>query len=83
MLLLTMLSLCVGCTTIHSDTLDKVDKLTVPAVRQYTPEKQRKAAGEMVSYCDVVPTLCEFVNDYGRMRDQARVALGEVVDTTR
>jgi hypothetical protein len=59
------------------------DRLTVPVVKQYTPAQMSQAAGEMEKHCGLTPMLCEFMNDYGRMRDQARVALGLSVDLSR
>jgi hypothetical protein len=37
----------------------------------------------MENFCDKVPMLCQMVNDFGRMRDQARAALGMKVDVER
>jgi hypothetical protein len=57
--------------------------LTVPQVKQYTDAQQKQAAEEMDKHCASVPMLCEMLNDFGRMRDQARAALGLPVDTSR
>lgn len=57
--------------------------MTVAAVKGYTPAQQDQAALEMETYCHIVPMLCQLVNDFGRMRDSARVARGEKVDLTR
>ena len=81
--LLILALLLAGCAQEPSSALDKADRLIVPSVREYTPAQQKKAADEMDKHCSVVPTVCEFVNDYGRMRDQARVALGLPVDSER
>jgi hypothetical protein len=56
--------------------------LTVPQVKQYTDAQQKQAAEEMDKHCASVPMLCEMLNDFGRMRDQARAALGLPVDTS-
>lgn len=72
-----------GCAREVSSPLEKADKLTVPDVKEYTLAQQQKAADEMDKHCTTVPMLCEFVNDYGRMRDQARAALGLPVHTDR
>jgi hypothetical protein len=82
-LLLTTALLCAGCGTTPSDLDVKTDKLVVPAVKQYTPAQQDQAATEMENFCDKVPMLCQMVNDFGRMRDQARAALGMKVDVER
>lgn len=83
MLLLTMVLLCAGCGTTPSDLDVKTDRMIVPAVKEYTPEQQDQAAIEMKEFCDKVPMLCMMVNDFGRMRDQARVALGFKVNVDR
>ena len=75
--------LLAGCARVASSPLEKADRITVPAVKQYTPAQMKKAADEMDKHCTTVPTLCELINDYGRMRDQARVALGIRVRTDR
>lgn len=72
-----------GCSSTVSKVDVKTEKLIIPAVKQYTPAQQEKAADEMMNFCDDVPMLCQFVNDYGKMRDQARVALGMKVDVGR
>lgn len=81
--LLTLLLLLAGCAKEPSNALEKADLLIVPNVREYTPAQQKKAADEMGKHCARVPVLCDFINDYGRMRDQARVALGLQVDERR
>jgi hypothetical protein len=83
MLLSMSALLLAGCATPVSSPLEKADRLTVPDVKEYTPTQQKKAADEMDKHCGAVPILCEFVNDYGRMRDQARAALGLPVNTKR
>lgn len=82
MLLLIPALLCAGCAAELSE-YEKVDRLTVPAVKEYTPSQQTQAAVEMEKYCSQVLMLCEMINDFGRMRDAARAALGLKVDTTR
>ena len=75
--------LLAGCGTDHSSALVKADKLTVPAVKQYTKKQFAQAADEMNNHCPTVPMLCQLVNDYGVMRDQARAALGLPVKVDR
>jgi len=77
--------LIVGCSTAPSDggKTEKTDRLVVPHVKGYTKEQQKKAFDERQKYCDVVPMLCEMINDYGRMRDEERVASGLKVDVKR
>jgi hypothetical protein len=55
----------------------------VPAVKQYTKKQFAQAADEMNNHCPTVPMLCQLVNDYGVMRDQARAALGLPVKVDR
>lgn len=84
MLPLTSVLLLGACAKEPSSAIDKVDRLAVPTVKEYTPEQQTAAAEEMTLHCATsVPTLCQFVIDYGRMRDQSRVALGLDVDVDR
>lgn len=77
------LLLLAGCTTVPSNTPTTADKLVVPDIVQYTKAQQAKAAVEMDTHCKDVPTLCLFINDYGKMRDQSRVALDMSVDINR
>lgn len=49
----------------------------------YTPTEQKQAYEERQKHCPDVPMLCRMINDYGRMRDQARAALGLKVDVNR
>lgn len=72
-----------GCAREVSSPLEKADRITIPAVKQYTRAQMTKAADEMDKNCPTAPILCELVNDYGRMRDQSRAALDLQVDTTR
>lgn len=81
--LLMLPLLLAGCGAGHSSALVKADKLTVPAVKQYTKKQLTQAADEMDKHCPTVPMLCQLANDYGVMRDQARAALGVKVDTAR
>lgn len=83
MLPLIMVLLCAGCGPTLSSVNVKAERMTVPAVKQYTPAQQEQAAVEMETFCDKVPMLCMMVNDFGRMRDQARAALGLKVDVQR
>lgn len=78
-----MALLCAGCGTTPSDLDVKADRLVVPQVKEYTPAQQDQAADEMDEFCTKVPMLCQMVNDFGRMRDQARAALGIKVDVNR
>lgn len=79
-----LMLLLAGCAKQPSSALEKADKLIVPAVKEYTASQQIQAANEMAAHCKKnVPMLCEFVNDYGKMRDQARAALGLTVDVKR
>ena len=78
--------LTVGCSTAPSSggKTEKVDRLVVPHVKEYTKAQQKKAFDERQLYCEKqTPMLCEMNNDYGRMRDEARVALGLKVDVKR
>lgn len=75
-----------GCATAPSKSgkAERVDRIIVPAVKAYTPKTQKKAAAEMKNNCvKRTPTLCDFIVDYGKMRDQARVATGQKVDVKR
>jgi hypothetical protein len=83
MLLLIMALLCAGCAPTISSVDTKAERMIVPAVKEYTPAQQEQAAVEMETFCDKVPMLCTMVNDFGRMRDQARAALGLKVDVQR
>ena len=74
--------LLTGCNGTITNAPPKLDKLTVPDVVEYPAETQEKAATEM-KLCHLVPTLCEFIVDYGVMRDQARAARGIKVDVSR
>lgn len=77
-------SLLAGCAPERSSApLEKADKITVPAVKEYTRGQMKQAADEMDKNCTHTPMMCELINDYGRMRDQARAALGLKVDTGR
>lgn len=80
---LTTLLLLSGCSLIPSSALEKADKLAVPDVRTYTDAEYDQAAQEMTDHCTLVPMLCRMINNYGVMRDQARVALGLAVDVAR
>jgi hypothetical protein len=75
--------LCAGCANTHSDLDTKADKIVVPSVKQYTASQQEQAATEMENFCDKVPMLCQMIDDFGRMRDQARAALGVKVNVER
>jgi hypothetical protein len=57
--------------------------LIVPPVKEYTLAEQKQAADEMTRHCASVPMLCQMINDFGRMRDAARAALGIKVDIDR
>jgi len=83
MLLLIPLLLCAGCGTDPFSADPKLDKLIVPDVKEYTPAQQNQVADEMEEFCDKVPMLCQLANDFGVMRDQARVALGLAVNVGR
>lgn len=78
-----MTLLCVGCAKEPSNSVEKLDRLIVPQVKAYTPAQQDQAANEMAAHCNVVPMLCQMINDFGRMRDEARVALGLKVNVLR
>jgi hypothetical protein len=82
-LLILLLPLAACSPELSSAPLERADRLAVPAVKQYTPAQMKQAAGEMQKHCGTVPMICELVNDYGKMRDQARVALGLSVNTQR
>lgn len=82
-LLLTTLLLIAGCSTAPSSPGEKVDRLIVPDVVGYTPAEQKQAYEERRKHCSDVPMLCRMINDYGRMRDQARAALGLKVNVER
>lgn len=77
--------LLAGCSSIHSKlapaTTAAVDQIVVPAVIEYPAKVQDEAAAEMKA--GKSPVLAELVVDYGVMRDQARAALGRVVDLSR
>lgn len=75
--------LLAACADQPSNGTPALDRLTTPAVVEYPPEKQAAAATEMEKFCNLMPTVCEMMVDYGVMRDQSRAALGKPVDVTR
>ncbi len=89
--LLTLALLIAGCSTTPSNDVDgKADKATVPLVQQYTPEQYKQAHQEHSKFClpddtgrIAAPMLCKLIDDFGRMRDAARVAMGLNVDLNR
>jgi hypothetical protein len=78
-----MLLLCGGCAQAPSDAGALADRVTIVQVPGYTAAQQQRAAAEMEDHCGIVPILCWMINDYGRMRDEARAAAGLPVDITR
>lgn len=73
--------LLTGCGTARFDASAEVVKVNLPTVQQYDKETQNKAAEEMESgQCSV---LSDLIVDYGVMRDETRVLLGEDVDINR
>lgn len=58
---------------------DKDHKLIVPLVQKYTPAQYEQAQKEHEILCvkgDKNPAVCKLIEDFGKMRDSARVALG-------
>ena len=85
-----MVCLIAGCTNGHSDVPTKADKIIVPPIKQYTAQQYDRAAVEHDRFCMpdkngaiAAPMLCQLIDDFGRMRDAARVALGLKVDVNR
>lgn len=68
-----MLLLLAGCTAVPSDV--KVCTGILPDVKPYTRAFQEEAAKEMDA--NKSPALSTMTVDYGVMRDQTRVALGQ------
>lgn len=78
---LTALALSVllsGCATGHSKPGD-LNKVTLPIVVEYDRDIMLSAAEEMKA----CPSLSVLAVDYGQMRDEVRVLLGDKVDVTR
>lgn len=65
----------------HGNAGDAYDKAIVPDVIVYPQTVLDKTIVELQS--NSCPTMTGLVIDYGVMRDQARVALGEKVDAKR
>lgn len=68
-----MCSLLTGC----AREVSEIQKLVLPDVVVYSKEVQNRAAHELQT--QNVPTLAEFMKDYKVMRDQVRVARGEII----
>jgi hypothetical protein len=83
--------LIAACSTNPTNDLEnRADKIVVPLVQQYTPEQYEQAHKEHSKFClpddtgrTAAPMLCQFLDDFGRMRDAARVAMGLKVDLNR
>ena len=87
-LLLMVMLLIAGCSARHSDPGEDLNRMTVPDVVGYTAQEQAQAYDERQKICKpkdnpLAPMICRMTDDYGRMRDQARAALGLIVDTSR
>ena len=78
-----MLLLTAACSTRPTDVPTAADTLIVPDVQGYTAAEQKQAYDERQQYCKFTPMMCRMINDFGRMRDQARLALGLEVDVNR
>jgi hypothetical protein len=73
--------LLTACGTDLSDKSADITKVNLPIVQEYDEEIQDAAAQEMaLQHC---PVLNKFTVDYGIMRDETRVLLGETVDVNR
>lgn len=44
-----------------------------PAVRTYTPAFQAQLLRERQAVCSEAPAMCEAIDDYGDLRDEARL----------
>lgn len=82
--------LIAGCSTKPSDVEKNADQMTVPLVQQYTPDQYQQAHKEHADAClpdstgkIKYPMLCKLIDDFGRMRDAARAAMGLKVDISR
>lgn len=69
---LTLTLLCSGC----AQEVSSIQRLIAPDVIEYSPKTQKAAAAEIEASLQPggcpIPTLIEFVKDYGVMRDQSR-----------
>lgn len=73
--------LLTGCGSTLSDSAAEINTVNYPIVVEYDAQTQDKAAVELES--GACPVLSEMVVDYGQMRDETRVLLGEKVDVSR
>lgn len=70
-----------GCARGLSDSSAEINKVNLPIVVDYDPPVLDQAAQELEG--GSCPALSLMVVDYGQMRDETRVLLGETVDARR
>jgi hypothetical protein len=73
--------LLTGCASTLSDSAADINKVNYPIVVEYDAQTQDKAAVELES--GACPVLAEMTVDYGQMRDETRVLLGQKVNVDR
>ena len=70
-----------GCGTARSDDSADINRVNYPIVKEYDDVMLDQAADELEG--GSCPALSNMVVDYGQMRDETRVLLGESVDVNR
>lgn len=70
-----------GCSTGLSDSSAEINKVNYPLIVKYDQAMLDRASVEIKE--GLSPALAVMVVDYGQMRDETRVLLGEKVDVDR
>lgn len=74
-------ALLTGCESTLSDSSAEINQVNYPIVVEYDAQTQEKAAAELEG--GSCPVLSEMIVDYGQMRDETRVLLGQKVNVSR
>lgn len=80
LIVLLLLGSLTGCETALSDTKD-LGQVSYPTVVVYDQATQKAAAGEITA--GSCPVMSDMLVDYGQVRDEIRVLLGQKVDVKR
>jgi len=73
--------LLTACAPVLSDSTAEINRANYPIVKQYDDKTLDSAAAELDG--GSCPVLADMVVDYGQMRDETRVLLGEKVNVER
>lgn len=84
---LAILGLLTACGTVPTEPTAEINRGNLPLIKEYDGPFLDKTA-QYMDWCAKNDSraqveMCELANDYGIMRDETRVILGENVDITR